>query len=101
MDKIKIGLIGFGSWVRSVYLPALNYDGCVEITAVTASSNSTKQLARQILGRNTAVFASYDELMEKAKIDAMNRLLPISVNKFRLCPIKYLQQNKLPLHTLN
>ena len=25
--KIKIGLIGFGSWVRRAHLPALEYDG--------------------------------------------------------------------------
>lgn len=36
--KIKIGLIGFGSWVRRAHLPALEYDGRAIITAAAAAT---------------------------------------------------------------
>ncbi|MFR9232779.1 MAG: hypothetical protein ACLVLH_07075 [Eisenbergiella massiliensis] len=38
--KIKIGLIGFGSWVRRAHLPALEYDGRAIITAAAAATEN-------------------------------------------------------------
>lgn len=81
MTKLRIGLIGFGSWVRSAYLPALQYDGRAVITAVTAATESTRRKACEILGENAAVFDSYESLLSQAKVDAVMIAVPDSVHQ--------------------
>lgn len=73
---IKIGLIGFGKWVNSAYLPALRRDGRAVVTAVAASSENTRQKALQTLGDDICVFENYEELLLKADVDAVMLALP-------------------------
>lgn len=49
--KIKIGLIGFGSWVRRAHLPALEYDGRAIITAAAAATEKQGRKSRPDAGR--------------------------------------------------
>ena len=35
---IKIGIIGYGSWVKAAYIPALRHDGRAEVVAISARS---------------------------------------------------------------
>ena len=48
MEKIKIGIIGYGSWVKKAYIPSLKQDGRAEIVAISARSESTKERLRRI-----------------------------------------------------
>lgn len=84
MSKIRIGLIGFGEWARNAYLPALQCDGRAMITAITASSEKTRQLAREILGDDVVIFENYQELLCHAKIDAVMIGVPDRVHEAAL-----------------
>lgn len=87
MAKLRIGLIGFGAWVQSAYLPALEHDGRAKVAAVTASSEKTRQRARQILGDETAVFGDYTEMLERARLDAVMIAVPDSVHQAALAAV--------------
>ncbi len=71
MNKVRIGLIGFGAWVRRAYLPALQFDGRAIITAVTAATEKTRQYATGLLGNQVAVFGSYEALLNYEELDAV------------------------------
>lgn len=81
---IKVALIGFGTWTRNAYLPALKYDGRAIITAVTASSEKSRQCAREILGNDVAVFENYEELLSQSKVDAVMIAVPDSIHQAAL-----------------
>lgn len=85
--KLKIGLIGFGSWVKSAYLPALEYDGRAKITAVTASTDKTKQFASQTLGEDVIIFDNYEELLNKATLDAVMIAVPDNIHQSALSAV--------------
>ena len=76
MSEIKIGLIGYGAWVKSAYLPALQYDGRARVAAVAAASEQTRRTARRELGQDTAVFADYRELLRMEGLDAVMIAVP-------------------------
>lgn len=84
MSKLRIGLIGFGAWTKNAYLPALKHDGRAIITAVTASSEKTRQSAQQLLGDDVAVYESYEELLREAKPDVVMIAVPDSVHQAAL-----------------
>lgn len=84
MHKLRIGLIGFGAWTRNAYLPALQHDGRAVVSAVTASSEKTRQYARQLLGADAAVFESYEDLLSQAELDAVMVAVPDSVHQAAL-----------------
>ena len=71
-----MGLIGFGSWVREAYLPALQYDGRAIVTAVTAATERTRRYAQEVLGDSVAVYDSYEDLLSQAKLDAVMIAVP-------------------------
>ena len=79
--KIKIGLIGFGSWVRRAHLPALEYDGRAIITAAAAATEKTRQEIRRTLGEEIRLFGSYGELLEKSDTDAVMIAVPDEVHE--------------------
>lgn len=79
--KIKIGLIGFGSWVRRAHLPALEYDGRAIITAAAAATEKTRQEIRRTLGEEVRLFGSYGELLEKSDADAVMIAVPDEVHE--------------------
>lgn len=76
MEKLRMGLIGFGSWGKEAYLPALHYDGRAVVTAVTAATEKTRRYAQQALGDAVEVFDSYEELLRRAQIDAVMIAVP-------------------------
>ncbi|SNS31232.1 Predicted dehydrogenase [Anaerovirgula multivorans] len=76
MGKIRVGLIGFGAWTRNAYLCALRYDGRAVVTAVTAATERTRKLAREILGNSATVYDNFELLLKRAEIDAVMIAVP-------------------------
>jgi predicted dehydrogenase len=76
MSKIRIGLIGFGSWTKNAYLPALQNNNHAVITAVTALTEKTRQYAHEVLGDEVTVFDNYETLLSQAEIDAVMVAVP-------------------------
>lgn len=71
MTNIRIGLIGFGSWARKAYVPALISDQDIEIVAVAARTDQTHLAAREILGTGFQSYTDYNTLLERDDIDAV------------------------------
>ncbi len=76
MSKIRVGLIGFGDWTRSAYVPALRLDGRATIAAVAAPSAATRDRALAELGPEITVFSSASELLAAADLDAVTVAVP-------------------------
>ena len=76
MEPIRVGLAGYGNWAREAYTPILQGLNAVEVSAVAARSEKTRELARQAFGTATKTFATYDELLGAASIDAVLIALP-------------------------
>ena len=76
MSELRVALIGFGAWTRSAYLPALEYDGRAVVAAVAAPSAKTRQLAREALGSEIAVFDNYEALLKDSSYDAIMIAVP-------------------------
>lgn len=76
MSKLRIGIIGFGSWPKNAYLSALQYDGRAVITSVAAASEKTRRSVHDILGPHIAVFDSYEALLNEGEIDAVMIAVP-------------------------
>ena len=68
---LRIGLIGYGSWTRIAYLPALHRDGRAEIVSAAAPSAATQQRVRSELGSDIAVFANAEDLLNGPPVDAV------------------------------
>ena len=47
---LRIGLIGYGSWTRMAYIPALQRDGRAQIVSAAAPSAATQQRIASELG---------------------------------------------------
>lgn len=75
-DIIRIGLIGYGSWARSAYVPSFRLDGRTNIFAVAAPSEVTRALATTELGPNVRTFGSASELLAAGSIDAVTIAVP-------------------------
>jgi predicted dehydrogenase len=73
---IKIGIIGFGSWVKAAYIPALNHDGRAEIVAISAKSESTLKLIKESFGNSVTIFPDYLDLLKSPDIDAVMIAVP-------------------------
>ncbi len=71
MPSLRIGLIGYGSWARSAYVPALRADPRAEIVAAAAPSARTQARIREELGAEVAVFDDYQTLLDGAPVDAV------------------------------
>ncbi len=84
MKQIRIGLIGFGLWVRNSYLPALQYDNRTIITAVTAATENTRRLAHKLLGDKVIIFQSYEELLNYSELDAVMIAVPDRIHHLAL-----------------
>lgn len=75
---VKIGIIGYGSWVKSAYIPALKHDGRAEIVAIAARSESTLKLIKESFGSSVEIFADFWDLLKSPKIDAVMIAVPDS-----------------------
>lgn len=80
MKKIKLGIIGFGSWVKDAYLPALQNDGRAEIVCVSARSESTINSIREYFGNRVEVYQGYEDLLASPHIEAVMIAVPDSIH---------------------
>lgn len=71
MAHLRIGLIGFGSWAQTSYVPALMAEESVEILALAARTNQTHTDARESLGTEFDSYTNYDDLLVREDIDAV------------------------------
>ncbi|MCY4118234.1 MAG: Gfo/Idh/MocA family oxidoreductase [Caldilineaceae bacterium] len=69
--NVRVGLIGFGGWTRSAYVPALRRDGRAQIISAAAPSEATQQRIRSELGTGVGVYSSAAELLTGPPIDAV------------------------------
>ena len=69
--NVRVGLIGFGGWTRTAYVPALQRDGRAQIISAAAPSEATQQRIRSELGAGVGVYASAAELLTGPPIDAV------------------------------
>lgn len=76
MKSIRIGLIGYGSWVRKAYLPAIQRDSRGGIVSVAAKSDETRTRIARDLGPETAVFGDFRQLLEGPELDAVMIAVP-------------------------
>jgi predicted dehydrogenase len=73
---IKIGIIGYGSWVKAAYIPALKHDGRAEILAISARSESTLKQIKESFGTKVEVFSDFRDLLKSSKTDAVMIAVP-------------------------
>ena len=79
-SAIDIGLIGFGSWARKAYVPALLEHPDVRVKAVAARTESTLDAAREALGPQMDLFTDYRKLLDRPDIGAVMIGLPRPAN---------------------
>lgn len=77
---IKIGIIGYGSWVKAAYIPALKHDGRAEMVAISAKSESTRRLIRESFGNTVEIFSDFKDLLKSSGIDAVMIAVPDSLH---------------------
>ena len=70
-DQIRIGLIGYGEWPRTAYVPAIRTDGRSTVTAVAAPSDATRQRAAAELGPEVALYPDGATLLAGGSVDAV------------------------------
>ncbi len=80
MTKIKIGIIGYGSWVKDAYIPALQRDDRAQIVGISARSDATIQSIRKDFGNRIEVYKGYEALLVSTKIEAVMIAVPDSVH---------------------
>ena len=68
---LRVGLIGYGSWTRMAYLPALRRDGRAQIVSAAAPSTTTQQRITSELGPDISVFSNAAALLEGPPVDAV------------------------------
>lgn len=76
MESISIGLIGLGHWPKRAYVPSLAGTDEVQVTAVAARSEETRQFARKTFGGDISLFTDYRELLADESIQAVMMALP-------------------------
>ena len=76
MNQIKLGIIGLGKWVREAYLPILHQMPEVRVVAVSARTQTSRDLARAEFGPNVALFSDYHDLLKDPCVQAVAIALP-------------------------
>jgi predicted dehydrogenase len=76
----NVGIIGFGQWARQAYAPLLDEMPQVQVTAVSARSHTTRELAKQTFGTETRTFEDYHGLLNDPTVDAILIALPNSLH---------------------
>lgn len=70
-NRIRIGLIGYGDWTRTAYLPAIEADGRGCVVAVAVPSTSSRERALSELGVGVTIYAEVDQLLAGTEVDAL------------------------------
>ena len=76
MEPVRLGLLGFGTWTRTAYLPSLEALDAARVVAVAARSESSRKAALEHLGPGIQLFADYRDLLADAPVDAVAIALP-------------------------
>ncbi len=76
MSTLKVGLIGFGKWVRQAYLPVLTEMSGAQVVAVSAASEQSRADARQALGDHVRLYDGYQRLLHDEDVQAVMIALP-------------------------
>jgi predicted dehydrogenase len=80
-SELRVGLVGYGSWTRSAYLPALRRDGRARVVAVVARKEATRERARAELGSDVAGFARLEDTPGSLDLDALLIAVPDSMHE--------------------
>ncbi|HEX4852030.1 MAG TPA: Gfo/Idh/MocA family oxidoreductase, partial [Puia sp.] len=80
MAKIRLGIIGYGAWVRKAYIPGLQQDKRAEIVGISAKSDATINLIRNDFENSVDVYKDYEDLLATAKIDGVMIAVPDSLH---------------------
>ena len=80
MTKIKIGIIGYGSWVKDAYIPGLKNDERTEIVGISAKSEATIKLIKKDFGNSIGIYKRYEDLLASTKIEAVMIAVPDSIH---------------------
>ncbi|WP_103071131.1 Gfo/Idh/MocA family protein [Aquimarina sediminis] len=80
MAKIKLGIIGYGSWVKDAYIPALKRDGRADIVAIAARSEATLELIKKDFGDSVDIYTGYEDLLSLVEIEAVMVAVPDSLH---------------------
>ena len=62
---LNVGLIGYGTWTRMAYIPALRRDGRAHIVSAAAPSAATQQRIGAELGSEVARFRQRRRSVER------------------------------------
>lgn len=81
MSKLRLGLIGYGSWAQDAYIPALQNDGRAVIRSVAAPSRATRRLISDQLGSEVIVFDGFESLLNGPELDAVMIAIPDSMHE--------------------
>lgn len=76
MSRIRVGLIGYGAWVKTAYIPALRHDGRAQIVAISAKRESTMACIQQDFGNDVETYQRFEELLQSPTIDAVMVAVP-------------------------
>ena len=63
MNQIRVGLIGFGDWAKTAYVPILKSFKEVDIVSECARSDATQAAARKVLGDEFKWYTNYEDLV--------------------------------------
>ncbi len=80
MTKVAVGIIGFGEWVKSAYLPALEGTEGAVVVAVAARSEAGRAAAGERLGERVALYADYRDLLADPAVGAVMIAVPNRVH---------------------
>lgn len=81
MAELRVGLIGYGQWATTAYVPALRLDGRAQVVAASAASEATRNRIRSDLGTDVAVYPGYEELLAGQELDAVLISVPDRVHE--------------------
>jgi predicted dehydrogenase len=81
VPDLRIGLVGYGSWTREAYIPALRRSGRASVVAAAARSALTRQRIRDELGNSLPVFDGIEALLGGATLDAVMIAVPDTMHE--------------------
>lgn len=76
MENIRIGLVGYGSWTREAYVPALRRDGRASVVCAAARTKGTRERVREFLGPGVTAYPGIEEMLVEERLDAVMIAVP-------------------------
>jgi predicted dehydrogenase len=76
VPNLRVGLVGYGSWTRDAFVPALRRSGRATIVSAAAPSEATRQRMRKELGNDLLFFDRIEALVNGPKLDAVMVAVP-------------------------